>query len=85
LLDYVKPNAKIIRKEYQDECIQNEFPLDSLFQFPSLYHGETMWNILFSELVHGAEVQRFRAGSASFFCARVKTATTRFYSTPLVV
>jgi hypothetical protein len=28
LLDYVKPNTKIIRKEYQAECIQNEFPLD---------------------------------------------------------
>jgi hypothetical protein len=28
--------------------------------------------------------QWFRAGSASFLSARVKTATQRFYSTPLV-
>jgi hypothetical protein len=57
LLGYVNPNPKIFSKEYQAECIQNEFPLDSLFQFPSLYHGETMWKILFSELVHEAEVR----------------------------
>jgi hypothetical protein len=32
-----------------------------MFQFPSLYHGEKMWKILFSELVHKAVVQgRFR-------------------------
>jgi hypothetical protein len=37
LLYYVNHNPKIISKEYQAECIQNEFPLDSLFQFPSLY------------------------------------------------
>jgi hypothetical protein len=52
LLDYVDPNPKIISTEYQAECIQNEFPLDSLFQFPSFYHGEKMWKILLSELVH---------------------------------
>jgi hypothetical protein len=57
LLDYVNPNPKIISKEYQAECIQNDSPLDLLFQFPSFYHGETMWNILFSELVHDAAVQ----------------------------
>jgi hypothetical protein len=57
LLDYVNPNPKIISKEYQAEFIMNEFPLDSLFQLPSLYHGETTWKILFSELVHDAAVQ----------------------------
>jgi hypothetical protein len=57
LLYYVNPNPKIISKEYQAECIQNNFPLDSLFPFPSLYHGENMWKILFSELVHEAEVR----------------------------
>jgi hypothetical protein len=57
LMDYVNPNPKIISKEYQAEYIHNEFPLDSLFQFPSLHHGETMWKILFSELVHEAVVQ----------------------------
>jgi hypothetical protein len=57
LLDYVNPNPKIISKEYQAECIQNEFPLDSLFQFPSFYHGEKMCKILLSELVHDAAVQ----------------------------
>jgi hypothetical protein len=57
LLDYVNPNPKIISKEYQAECIQNELTLDSLFQFPSLYHLEKMWKILFSELVHEAAVQ----------------------------
>ena len=31
--------------------------MDSLFQFPSFYHGEKMWKILFSELVHEAAVQ----------------------------
>jgi hypothetical protein len=58
LLDYVNQNRRIITsKEYQAEYIQNEFPLDSLFQFPSLYHGEMVWKILFSELVHKAAVQ----------------------------
>jgi hypothetical protein len=57
LLDYVDPNPKISSKEYQAECIKNEFHLDSLFQFPSLYHGEKMWKILFSGLVHEAAVQ----------------------------
>jgi hypothetical protein len=28
-----------------------------MFQFPSLYHGENVWKILFSELVHEAAVQ----------------------------
>jgi hypothetical protein len=51
-LDYVNPYPKINSKESQAECIQNEFPLDSLYQFPSFYHGEKMWKILFSELVH---------------------------------
>jgi hypothetical protein len=50
-------NPKIISKEYQAECIHNEFPLDSLFQFPSFYHGEKMLNILLSELVHEASFQ----------------------------
>jgi hypothetical protein len=55
-LDYVvNPNPKIIIKEYHSECFQNEFSLDSLFQFPSLYHGEKMWNILLSELVHATK------------------------------
>jgi hypothetical protein len=58
LLDYNNSSPKISSKEYQEECIQNDFPLDSLFQFPSLYHGEKMWKILFSELVHEAEVRR---------------------------
>jgi hypothetical protein len=31
--------------------------LDSLFQPPSFYHGEKMWHILFSELVHEDAVQ----------------------------
>jgi hypothetical protein len=57
LLDYVNRNPKIISKVYQAECIQTEFPLDSLFQLPSFYHGEKMWMILFSELVHEATVQ----------------------------
>jgi hypothetical protein len=44
LLDYVNTNPKIITKQYQAECIQNEFPLDSLFQFPSFYSGfEVFW------------------------------------------
>jgi hypothetical protein len=56
-LDYVvNTSPKIIRKEYRTECIQNEFPLNSLLEFPSFYHGEKMWKILFSELVHGAAV-----------------------------
>jgi hypothetical protein len=58
LLGYVNTNPKIISKEcIQNECIQNEFPLDSLFQLPSLYHGEKMWKIFFSELIHEAAVQ----------------------------
>jgi hypothetical protein len=57
LLDYVNQNPKIISKEYHAYFIKVEFPLDSLFQFPSLYHGETMRKILFSELVHEAAVQ----------------------------
>jgi hypothetical protein len=58
LLDCVNLNPKIISNEYQAECIQNKFPLDSLFQFPSFYHGDKMWKmwktrkILLSELVH---------------------------------
>jgi hypothetical protein len=55
-LDYVNPNPKIISKEYQAECIQNEFPLDSLFRFPSFYDDEKMWKILLSELVHDAAI-----------------------------
>jgi hypothetical protein len=31
--------------------------LDSLFQFPSFYHGEKTWKILLSELVHEAAVR----------------------------
>jgi hypothetical protein len=57
LLDYGNPNPKITSKEYQAECSQNEFPLDSLFQFLSFYHGENMWKILLSELVHDAAVR----------------------------
>jgi hypothetical protein len=57
LLDYVNPNPKTISKEYQAERIQKGFPLDSIFQFPSFYQGENMWNILLSELVHEAAVQ----------------------------
>jgi hypothetical protein len=57
LLDYVNPNPKIISKEFQAECIQDEFPLDSLFRFPSFYHGEKMWKIFLSELVDEAAVQ----------------------------
>jgi hypothetical protein len=57
LLDYVNPNPKIIVNGYQAECTQNEFPLDSLFQFPSFYHGEKMRKVLLSELVHEAAVQ----------------------------
>jgi hypothetical protein len=57
LMDYVNPNPKIISKEYQAECIQNWLPLDSLFQFHSLYHGEKMWKILLSEPEHEAAVQ----------------------------
>jgi hypothetical protein len=58
LLDHLNPNPKIISKEYQAEFIQNDFPLDSLFQFSSFYHGEKMlWKILLSELVHEAVVQ----------------------------
>jgi hypothetical protein len=57
LLDYVNPNPKTISNEYQAECIHNEFCLDLLFQFPSLYHGEKMWKIFFSELMHDAAVQ----------------------------
>jgi hypothetical protein len=57
LLDYVNPDPKIISKEYQDGCIQNEFPLDSLLQFPSFYHGEKMWKILLSKLLHDAAVR----------------------------
>jgi hypothetical protein len=38
--------------------------LDSLFQFPSFYHGDNMWKIVLSEVVHKAAVQ---GGSASFF------------------
>jgi hypothetical protein len=57
LLYYVNPNPKIISKEYQRECNQDDFPFDSLFQCTSFYHGEKMWKILFSELVHDAEVR----------------------------
>jgi hypothetical protein len=72
LMDYANPNPKIISKEYQAECIQNEFPLDWLFQFSSFYHGEKMWKVLLSELVHEAAVQ---GGLRIFFFARVKAAT----------
>jgi hypothetical protein len=39
-LDHANPNPKTISKEYQAECIQKGFPLDSTFQLPSFYHGE---------------------------------------------
>jgi hypothetical protein len=82
LLDYVNPNPKIISKEYQAECIQNEFPLNLLFQFPWLHNGEKMWKILLSELVYEAAIQ---GGFRLVFLARVKTETTRFSSTPFDV
>jgi hypothetical protein len=72
LLDYINPNSKIISKEYQAECIQNEFPLNSMFQFPSFYHGKKMWKILLSAQVHEEVGQ---GGFGFFFFARVKIET----------
>jgi hypothetical protein len=36
--------------------LQNKFPVDSLSHFPSFYHGEKMWKISLSELVHDEAV-----------------------------